>query len=209
MSSSRKKRKSLIPAKWQVPFALVLAVVFVVALTSTIRRVQAAKQRTKPEPGNLAAVSDETDTADPTGRMRALIESMRNQKEEVAVAVLLPADQINDPFVELKMTAGHDKSGESGTQAQAKVIAEQQRRAEEEEKERIYKERQREQIISRLALQGTLLDGDARLALISGNLFAEKDLIERFRIVKVGAREVLLRDRYGDVTLKLKEGDKL
>jgi hypothetical protein len=141
--------------------------------------------------------------------MRTLIESMRNQKDEVAAAVLLPADQINDPFVEPKTKTRHDKSDESGAQARAKVIAEQQRRAEEEEKERVYRERQREQTLSRFALQGTLLDGDARLALISGNLFAEKDLIERFRIVKVEAREVLLRDRYGDVTLRLEEGSKL
>ena len=206
MSSSRKKRKSLIPAKWQIPFALVLAVVFVLALTSTIRKVQAARQRPKPEPGNLAELAGETDSVDPTGRMRALVESMRNQKEEVAAAVLLSADQINDPFVEPKIKVRHYESDESGAQAKAKVIAEQQRRAEEEEKEWMYKERQREQIVSGFMLQGTLLDGDARLALISGNLFAEKDLIERFRIVNVGTREVLLRDRYGDVTLKLEEG---
>jgi len=209
MSSSRKKRKSLIPAKWQIPFALVLAVVFVVMLTSMIKRVRASKRRSEPQPESLAMSSVETDTADPTGRMRALIESMRNQREELTAAVLLSADQINDPFVEPKIKAGHDKSDESGAQTQAKVIAEQQRQAEEEEKERLYKDGQRELIVRGLVLQGTLLDGDARLALISGNLLAEKDRIERFRIVEVGAREVLLRDRYGDVTLKLKEGDKL
>jgi len=208
MSSSHKKEKSIIPVKWQIPFVLVLAVVFVLALTSTIRRVQAAKQRPQPEPANLAALAGETDTADPTGRMRVLIESMRNQREEVTAAVLLPAERLYDPFVVPEIKVSDRKSGESRTQSQAKTIVEQQRQAEEEEKERLYKERQRERFITGLVLQGTLLDGDSRLALISGNLLAEKDLIERFRIVTVGAREVLLRDEYGDVILKLKEGDK-
>jgi len=209
MSSSRKKRKTIIPVKWQVPFALALAVVFVVTLTSTIKHVRASNQRSVPQPDSLATLSGETDTADPTGRMRALIESMRNQRDEVTTAVLPPAEQLYDPFVEPEIKVSDRKSGESGTQSQAKAIAEQRRQAEEEEKERLYKERQREQFIAGLVLQGTLLDGRSKLAFINGKLFAEEDRIERFRIVNVGAREVLLRDRYGDVLLPLEEDKEL
>lgn len=72
MSKRRKKGKGIVPVKYQLPMAVVLALVFVALLGSTVKRVKAAKQRPAPTTDAVAAApppAEPTETGDTTARM--------------------------------------------------------------------------------------------------------------------------------------------
>jgi len=128
--------------------------------------------------------------------IQLLIENLRNQERHVSGTKPLSPEGLYDPFGKPDMTAGRGP------------LTARQRRDRDDEGA-LHEKRSREELISSLVLQGTVVGGDARLALIDGRLFAENDAVGRFRIVRIGELTALLTDDVGDVMLKMKGADEL
>lgn len=196
MKSKSKGKKSVIPARLQIPLTIVLGLVFVLVLSARLRgRGTAAQEAADLAAGDSQVTADAT-AADSQHRVDALIDKIseeapeHEQERETGSVPVLPVDPFADPYGPPVRTA-------AGTAAS-------RQRAQDEQDEEA-----RASFVEGLTLQATLIDGEDKFAFIDDTLFYKNDTIGAFRIVAIGERAALLDDGNGPVLLEMKGDDLL
>ena len=192
MASKKKSKKSVIPLKLQIPFAILLGIVFVLLLNSRLKGLR--NDKGTPAPGSTNTVETaEVLPGDSEQRVEILIDKVSDEKpkREHSPLPALASDPFAKPERPYRKAAGNEP--------------EEVKRAMERE---VYDGQSREQFVASLTLQATLIDGDRRFVLINDTLFAEKDNIGAFKIVEIGERAAFIDDGRGSMLLEM-EGDDL
>jgi len=202
------KKKSIIPPKLQVPVTVVLGLMFILMLGVQLKRAQTSKR--KPPTDAATAVTTETspeqrDVADAKQRLDVLVRRISSVARPEEHEVAAPSRPRWDPFVRPESVDTKIRRAKGDT-LNAQPESEQGARVRNRD---LYGGQSREQLIERLTIQGTVLDGNARLAIIDGRMFAQGDHLGPFRIVRIGECSALLRDNNGDELIKMKGDEEL
>jgi len=188
MADKKKSKKGIVPLKLQIPFAMVLGIVFIFLLTSRLRdrrTAQGAPAATEPD----EMVTSEVARTDSEHRVAELLDKISRQEPEIERGPLPLLS--NDPFARPKRSS---------------IVSEHVQGA---QKDDAYGGQSREAFVGALTLRATLIDGDQRFVLINDTLYCENDTIGAFKIVEIRERSAALNDDRGPVLLEMKGDDLL
>lgn len=194
MRSKNKKKKRVLPAKLQIPLAIVLGIAFIFLLNARLKGRGTAQGAPVPTVED-DQVNPRVTAADSRRRVQELLDKIGEmESEDESEPGSLP-DLVGDPFA--------DPYGPP-----LRIAASDLGRGRQQEQDADDKQA-RAKFLDDLTLQATLMDGNARLAFIDDTLFAENDTIGAFKIVGIRERAAFLDDGGGIVILNMKGDDPL
>ena len=202
MTDKPKGKKSVLPLKLQVLIAVVLGTLFIFLLVSRLKGMRPDEVTESPTKTEESSIKEEPGASHPNPEIDIFIEKLSREQEEKNISHLPSPDSLSDPFTEPA------RRSEGILSKVGQMLPMLESLPDTIQKDDHENDRQsREEYINSLSLKGTLIDGNARFAVINSRLYAENDDLGKFKITRIEERAVLIEDGIGDVMIRMGEDD--